>query len=88
MSVKVFSPLLYQFNKQQEAEVNGKTVGECLSNLMKRFPSLKRLLFDENGSIHDYLYLYLNKQNTPADELTRPVKDGDEIHIIVLVLGG
>ena len=88
MSIKVISPLLYNYTNQQVAEVNGKTVGECLDNLTKRFPDLKRLFFDENGNLHDYLWIYVNKQSASSNELDKPVKDGDEIHIIVLIEGG
>ena len=88
MSIKVISPLLYNYTNQQVAEVNGETAGECLDNLTKRFPDLKRLFFDENGNLHDYLYIYVNKQGVSADELDKPVKVGDEIHIIVLIEGG
>lgn len=88
MSIKVFSLLLYNYTNQQVAEVSGKTVGECLVNLTERFPDIKRLLFDENGNLYDYLLIYVNKQSASSDELDKPVKDGDEIHIIVFIEGG
>ena len=88
MSIKVISPLLYQYNNKQVAEVNGRTIGECLDNLTKRFPDLKKLLFDENGNLYDYLCIYVNKLSASSNELAKPVKDEDEIHIIVLIEGG
>jgi adenylyltransferase/sulfurtransferase len=88
MSIKVISPLLFKYNNTQVAEVKGETIGECLDDLTRQFPDLKRLLFDEQGNLHDYLFIYLNQQSVSSDELDNPVKDGDEIHIIVLIEGG
>ena len=88
MSIKIVSPLLYQYNTEQVAEVNGRTVGECLDDLTKQFPGIEKLFFDNNGNLHSYLSIYVNKENTYGDELTQPVKNGDEIHIIVLIEGG
>ena len=88
MSIKVISPLLYQYNNQQVVEVEGRTVGECLDNLTKRYSDLKKLLFDGQGNLHDYLYLYVNKEGVPPNGSDRTVQDKDEIHIIVLIEGG
>lgn len=90
MAVKVISPLLYRYyGQKQSARVSGKTVGECLEQLAKEHADLRKILFRHNGEIHDYIYVYINKENTARDSiLNRRVKDGDEIHITVLVAGG
>lgn len=88
MSVKINSLLLYQHNNQQVVEVGGRTVGECLQNLVGRYPELKKTLFDPQGNLNSYLALYVNKEDIALDDLARPVKDGDEIHLIVLIEGG
>jgi hypothetical protein len=64
-------------------------VGECLEQLAKEHADLRKILFRHNGEIHDYIYVHINKENTARDSiLNRRVKDGDEIHITVLVAGG
>ena len=90
MAVKVISPLLYRYcGQKQSARVSGKTVGECLEQLTKEHADLRKILFRHNGEIHDYIYVYINKENTARDSiLNRRVEDGDEIHITVLVAGG
>jgi len=73
---------------EQLPEVNGKTVKECLDELVKKSPNLERWLFDEKGELHEYLDIYLNKESTYPDLLTKPVKDGDELHILCIIGGG
>ena len=64
-------------------------MGECLEQLTKEHADLRKILFRHNGEIYDYIYVYINKENTARDSiLNRRVKDGDEIHITVLVAGG
>ena len=88
MSVKIISPLLYRHSDNQTIEVTGKTIGECLNNLLEKYPDLRGLLLSEKGSLHDYLYLYVNKEGITDNIMKKPVKAGDEIHVIVLIEGG
>ena len=77
--------MLHQYtNGQKVAEVNGRTVGQCLHHLVKQFPNLKQGLFDKNGKLRSYLDVYVNGKSSFPKELAKPVKDGDELHIILL----
>ncbi len=69
-------------------EVEGTVVGECLDNLVERFPGIRNVLFDQNDKLLNYVEIYLNQESTYPEELAKPVKDGDEIHIIVMLAGG
>ena len=75
-------------NKQTVIEVNGSTTGQCLNRLVEDFPNLKTEIFDKNGDLLGYLTIFVNKEPAFPDELARPVKDGDEIHIVPLIAGG
>ncbi len=88
MSIKVHSgPLLSRYTDSQEMiEVDGETVGECLNNLAERFPKLE--LFDKNGKLLDYFGIYVNGENAYPNELDLPVKDGDELSIVLIIAGG
>lgn len=71
------------------AKVEGSTVGECLDDLIRRFPCLKPLLFnDKTGKLHSYLEIFVNKQSAYPDELVKLVKNGDELRIINIIMGG
>jgi adenylyltransferase/sulfurtransferase len=71
-----------------ELEVEGQTVGECVNQLVAEHPDMKKALFDKNGKLKNIIDIYLNQESTFPEELAKPVKDGDEIHITVILAGG
>ncbi len=73
---------------QAVVEVEGRTVGECLRALVTRYPELKPVLFDDAGQLQRNLEIYLNLESAYPDELLKPVSDGDQIHVTVMLTGG
>ena len=91
MSVKVhiFYPHLQQFTHAQEVvNVNGDTVGKCLGHLVKQFPGIEQGIFDQQGQLLNYVYLFVNGKASYPTDLTMPVNDGDELTIALLLAGG
>ena len=90
MSVKINIPQFLQHlaNDTKVADVNGITVGECLNDLVKQFPELKAWLFSKNGKLLKYLDVYINRESAYPEELAKPVNDGDELHIVNIIVGG
>ncbi|MBA7634199.1 hypothetical protein ES703_41779 [subsurface metagenome] len=90
MSVKVnlHRSLASLTNGQTVVKVNGNTVGQCLEQLVTRFPRLKKQLFEKDGVLSRILEVYVNGESIYPDELATPVKDGDELHTVVLISGG
>ena len=69
-------------------EVEGKTVGDCLDNLVKQFPAVKEGLFDKKGKLLNWVEIYVNMESAFPEELAKPVKDGDEIYLTIMLAGG
>jgi molybdopterin converting factor small subunit len=91
MAIKANIPYFVQHltSGVQVVEVGGSTVGECLKNLVAKFPAIEKELFDKEGKLPKHFNLYLNDEKTPYPEgLTRPVKDGDELSIEISLLAG
>ncbi len=90
MSVKIDIPSYLQpfTNNMEVVEVNGSTVSGCLSHLVKRFPGIEKMLFAKNGKLHGYVGIYINGEDAYPEELTKPVKDGDELDILYIIGGG
>jgi molybdopterin converting factor small subunit len=90
VSVKInIHPFLSQHtNNQDVVEVNGSTVGQCLQQLVARFPELRQWLFEKNGKLNRLVEIYVNMESSYPEELAKPVKDGDELHIIIIISGG
>ena len=80
---------MYQYTSDtQVATVEGSTVGQCLDHLTRQFPSIEEALFDKDGGLKYWLNIYVNRKSCYPEELAKPVKDGDEIHIIPVIVGG
>ena len=69
-------------------DVTGSTVGECLKGLVRQYPFLKEKLFTGNGRLPKGMNIFINGANAYPRPLTRPVGDGDKVHIAYTVLGG
>lgn len=68
--------------------VEGRTPAECLRNLTARYPQLDSWLYDEKGDLKPQIWLLVNGERIYAGEMQRPLSEGDEITVIVAVLGG
>jgi molybdopterin converting factor small subunit len=69
-------------------EVEGSTVGNCLDNLVGQFPGMKKALFDKKGKLLRVIEIYINSKSAYPNELVKQVKDGDNVHIILMLAGG
>lgn len=90
MSVKVKISSMFQTatGGAKMVEVSGSTVGECLKDLVRQYPDLERMLFDEKDRLPSEVVIFVNEESTPQDGLSRPVKNGDEIYPMILIGGG
>ena len=90
MSVKVHVHTTHrQFtNGLKVVSSEGSTVGECLNQLVKQYPGMEKALFAKKDQLHRNVEIYLNQSTAYPDELLKPVKDGDEIHLVVMLAGG
>ena len=68
--------------------VEGNTVGECLNHLTKQFPGLEKALFAKKDKLLNVVEVFVNHATAYPNELIKPVKDGDEIHLLVMLAGG
>jgi len=89
MSVKIILPSVFRgIIDKDPIEVAGKTVGECLAGLVRLHPTLGKELFEKGGKLKSWIEIYVNTQSTYPEELVYPVRDGDEIRLILLIAGG
>ena len=69
-------------------EVKGDTVGACLADLVRQYPGIAKGLFDDKGKLRNNVEIYVNMESAYPDELAKAVKDGDEIHLTLILTGG
>jgi len=86
--INIYPNLRHYTDGLEAVEVEGNTVGQCLDHLVKQFPSIKNGLFNKNGKLLNYVDIYVNLESTYPEELAKSVKDGDEIHLVLIIAGG
>ncbi len=90
MSVKVVIAETFQTvtGGTEMVEVQGKTVGRCLEEVVKKFPGIEKMWYGEKGQLAHYILIFVNGENVLGDNLMQPVKDGDEIYPMLIIGGG
>lgn len=91
MSVKVkifYSELQGLAGGRDDIQVEGATVGECLADLVRRFPGCEALLFDSRGDLLKRVYVFVNRESMFKADPAKAVGDNDVLIIAVLATGG
>jgi len=70
------------------SEAVGETVRECLDDVIRKLPALRKTLFDTEGNIQAHASIFINGEDSFPEELNRKLSDGDEIDLIPLIGGG
>ncbi len=88
IEVNIHRSLRHLTRGKAKVEVNGNTVGHCLYGLVKQFPGIETKLFDKKGKLLNYIDIYVNAESSYPEELSKPVNDGDELSITLIIGGG
>lgn len=90
MSVEIeLSPIFARYsNNQLNTKVEGNTIGECLNDLVKQFPKLKKILLNREGNLYHTYDVYINGENARPIEMKKPVQEGDKLNIVFIIQGG
>ena len=88
IEIEISSVFARYANNQTVFQVKGNTVGECLQELLAQFPDLKKIVLDKNGKLSHAFDVYVNGESSYPQEMSKPVKDGDKLNIILLIHGG
>jgi hypothetical protein len=86
MGIKIEIPLVLQqvTNGKGSVEVTGKTVRECMDDLVKRYPDFKEY-FNEKNPI---AWISLNKEMVSLLDQEKLVTESDSLDLIFLLGGG
>ncbi len=90
MSVEIHIPPSLQavVDGMRQVDVASGTVGECLEELVRRYPRLKEKIFTRGGRLPKGMNIFIDGASVGPRPLTMPVGDGTKIHIAYIVLGG
>ena len=70
------------------AQAGGKTLGECLAELVGQFPVLSEKLYTGRNKLHNGINVFINGKQADPKELARPLRDGDKIYLAYTTVGG
>jgi len=91
MATKILipTPLRPYTDKKDSVEADGKTVGELLADLTKKYAGLKAHLFNDQGKLRSFVNIYLNDDDIRyLQKEETQVSPGDTLSIIPSVAGG
>ncbi len=88
VTIKIYPTLDIYTGGERVIQVDGSTVGQCLTQLVKKCPAMKQALFDKNDKPFGYINVYVNGESPYPELLDKPVKDGDSILLAAAVGGG
>jgi molybdopterin converting factor small subunit len=69
-------------------KVDGKTVRECLHNLVRQYPGLKKMLLTGEGDLMSSYDFYINGQSAYPKDMNALLKDGDKLNVVYVIHGG
>ena len=91
MATKILipTPLRGYTGNQEVVEATGSTVGELLANMTAEHTELKKHLYAEDGSLRNFVNIYVNDDDIRYLEKDKtPVTADDTVSIIPSVAGG
>jgi len=85
MSIKLHLPsrFYYLYEGKDVLEVKGRTVAECLDDLIRIIPIMKKALSYASGALDPHIKVLVNQERVGREGLARRVNDGDEIHFVL-----
>ncbi len=92
VKVKMSSLLrqLAQLTKEPDTiDVSAPDPVQCLQHLVERFPSMRKWVYDsKQGKLLPQVQFFVNGQKLLTREFAKPLKDGDELLILIAIGGG
>lgn len=73
---------------QSEIELEANTLNDIIQTLMRKYNSLKDLLFDSKGILRHNILFYINNMVQNPPDLSRKLNDGDLVLLVPPAAGG
>jgi molybdopterin synthase sulfur carrier subunit len=87
--VRIPTPLRKLTGGAEEVQAPGKSVGELVNELEKKFPGIKERICDESGSVRRFVNIFVKDEDIRfLQNLETPLGDKDEVSIVPAIAGG
>ena len=89
VKVRIPTPLRQLTQGVDIVEISGANVGDVLNQLSAQFTGMDKRLFKQPGELNRFVNIYVNDEDIRfLDNLTTPIKDGDDVSIVPAIAGG
>jgi molybdopterin synthase sulfur carrier subunit len=89
VQVRIPTPLRKLTGGAEAVQAEGTSVAGVVANLDQQFPGLKDRICDEAGQVRRFVNIFVNGEDIRfLQQLTTPVKAGDELSIVPAIAGG
>jgi molybdopterin converting factor small subunit len=88
ITVHLYSSLQQYTGGHDIVEAEGKTVGECLNDLVTQYPEIKPSLFAEDGELSKGVFVSINLESPYSENLSTPIKNNANLYLILILAGG
>ena len=86
MKVWIAQPLRSYTQQQASVEADGATLAALLADLDRRYPGIRFRMIDEQDRVRTHMRVFVNRAQ--VDDLSTPLRDGDEVHVFQALSGG
>lgn len=87
-TIRIPTPLRTYTGNNTEVYLQGETVDEALEDLVRKYPSLKPHLYN-NNELRPFINLFLNEDNVrDLDGMNTNLADEDQLLLIPSIAGG
>lgn len=86
MKVYVPSPLASYTQEATTVDATGRTVGELLEDLDRRYPGIRFRIISEQDRIRRHIRIFVNLEEVRS--LAAPLRPSDEVMIVGALSGG
>lgn len=89
--VKIAIPgiLKHLFQGKIPLEIEASNVEEVVEFIKLSMPELYAKIYDEQGNLKKYLYIYVNgKESGSGEDRKKELSDGDEVVFLMAIAGG
>ena len=85
MKVHIPTPLR-AYTHQSVIEADGATLAELFADLERQYPGIRFRVINEQDKIREHIKVFVNQ--SIVENLSAPLKPGDDVHIIAAISGG
>jgi len=87
--VRIPTPLRKLTGGAEEVTASGKSVGELIGELEKKYPGIKERICDDTGAVRRFVNIFVKDEDIRfLQNLETPLGEKDEVSIVPAIAGG